>query len=80
MISPYKAELLKYVDTVTVVTVDRDGASPVNGTVVTVDDYGVHVKQPGPDPISEQAINTFIAYGDIRGVSRVVPDYDLIQK
>ncbi len=71
MVSPYKGALLEYVDTVTVVTVDRDGASPVIGTVVKVTDYGVYIRQPDPDPMSEAARTTFIAYENIRGITTV---------
>ena len=69
MISPYKKELEPYNGGFTEITLHRNGAADITGTVNEISDFGVSLLSRGEDG---DGTLTFVAFEDIRGVARSV--------
>ena len=74
MNSPYKYHLERL--TGQTVTIDRNGASSVKGSLHEILEAGCVIKQPIDG--EEVADYTFVAYGDMRGVTTRDHDYSQI--
>ncbi len=76
MTSPYKKYLQVLLDSTVEVRIDRDGAPSVDGTVKEVEDDACVIQSRDDNP--ELVRVHYIAYDDIRGVSRLDHNYDII--
>ncbi len=76
MISPYKAHLQNFAGQRNELTITRQGAYDITGTVKEVTDFGCIIISDKSQGDSNQ-VHTFVAFEDIRGVSEEHPHSDL---
>lgn len=76
-VNPYKARLQELVGARNEITVERDGATNVIGTVLDAEEDGCSIASKGYKE-SEYRPVTFIAYKDIRGIVELQVDPEML--